>query len=136
MFTTSIVVADASHARFFVHERTASADGVGDQIHERPHLLNPGREGSDGHTHEHDEKFARLIAADFAQHVSGARRLIICASPRMLGSLREAGIGHAREGVEIHELAHDLVKLTPKDLCVQLTAYGVMPASHPTVTAS
>ena len=136
MFNTCIVVADASHARFFVHGRTTTPEGVVDKIDERDSLINPGREGSAGHTADHDEKFAHLITKDLAQLVGTARRLIICASPRMLGSLRTAGIGHPREGVEIHEIPHDLVKLSPHQLCEQLADYGVLPASPPTQITS
>ena len=74
-------------------------------------------------------EFSRLVIGELVTllRAAHARRVILCASPRMLGELREAGRKLPHEGVEIDELARDLVKLTPAQLREHLASHGLLP---------
>ncbi|MFT3698670.1 MAG: host attachment protein [Kofleriaceae bacterium] len=147
-----IVVADASRARLFVHERETIVGGTRDELIEHDDLVNPARRltndkllsdtrvgsnragdrhfGFDDHRDAHldalDDAFAREIAQRFialAKNVH-ASRLVLCASPHMLGRLRQELVG--LDGWRIDEIAKDLVKLAAGDLRSQLADYGVL----------
>lgn len=148
---------DASRARLFTYERTADAAGLQEQLTEERDLVNPARRlrpsalfnessrvgrsgtlqyGFDDHRDEHieemDAAFSRLVTEELASllRTSPANRVILCASPRMLGELR--GIGRAlRRDVPFDEVPRDLVKLTPPQLRDQLASYGLLPSPPP-----
>ncbi|HUJ61297.1 MAG TPA: host attachment protein [Kofleriaceae bacterium] len=150
---TCIVVADASRARLFLHEREVSIDDTRDELIECADLVNPARRltpnelfsdtrtgssreggrhfGFDDHRDAHvdnlDDEFARLVSQEIEQLASdrAARRVVVCASPHMLGLVRR----HLpnRPGTMFDELAKDLVKLSPSELRAQLATYGVLP---------
>lgn len=158
MYRTCIAVVDASRARLFTYERVSEADGLKEHLIEERDLVNPARRlrpaelfsdnrsGSsrtgnlryafDDHRDKHiealDAEFSRgvideLVAVLRAAH---AQRVILCASPHMLGKLREAGRELAKEGVAIDELARDLVKLTSSQLREHLASHGLLPATQ------
>lgn len=145
---------DASRARLFTYERTAEATGLQEQLTEERDLVNPARRlrpsalfteagpgvsrsgslqyGFDDHRDEHvdemDAAFSRLVTEELASllRASPANRVILCASPKMLGELR--GVGRAlRREVPFDEVPRDLVKLTPPQLRDQLASYGLLP---------
>ena len=122
MHRTCIAIVDATRARLFTFDRTAEVDGVHEELSERTDLVNPARL---------DAKFARSIIAAIERTVedTAARRIIVCASPRMLGALRAADLRH--EGLVIDELARDYVKLTPSQIHDELVAHGLLPTSPP-----
>ena len=154
MFRACIAVVDASRARLFTLERTNEVEGLKEQISEARDLVNPARRlrpgdlfsdsqpaggrtgpityGVDDHREAHigeiDAEFARAITAEVARLLSstGAQRLILCASPKMLGALRAAG-RLTQEGLRIDEVSRDLVKLTAAQLREQLASYGLLP---------
>jgi protein required for attachment to host cells len=74
-----------------------------------------------------DAEFARRIVAEVTGLVQSvhADRLIVCASPHMLGELRSAG--DLPTDLAIEEMPRDLVKLTPPQLRDQLAEYNVLP---------
>lgn len=149
---TCIAVADASSARLFVHEREATVAGIRDELVEHVDLVNPARRltnddllsdtrvgsnrtggrhfGFDDHRDERldamDDGFAREIGERFAALAKTlhADRMVICASPHMLGKLRPRL--ERRDGVPIDELAKDLVKLSSAELHARLARYGVL----------
>jgi protein required for attachment to host cells len=154
MYRACIVVADASRARLFTFERSHEVEGVKEEMIEhrdlvdlarrqRPaELFSESRPGSsrtgglqytfddhrDAHVAALDAAFARSIADELSKLVRTTHvdKLIICASPRVLGALRRA-----REGLpEIHvdEMARNLVELTPSSLRARLADYGFLPA--------
>jgi protein required for attachment to host cells len=154
MHRTCIAVVDATRARLFTFDRSAEVEGVREALTERTDLVDPARRQTqsqlfsdtrtntsrtggkyfgfddhrDAHVRELDKQFAHSIAAAIGQMLreSGARRLIVCASPRMLGALRHTDL---RPGdVVIDELARDYVKLTPSELRTQLAEVGLLPA--------
>ena len=155
MHRTCIAIVDASRARLFTLDRTSELGGVAEQMVETTDLVNPARRltpseqltetrpGSsrvgtrgfafddhrDARTDALDRDFARQVAAEVGRAVSDRQvaRLIVCASPHMLGELRRAG-GYSRAGLTVEELDRDLVKLTPTQLRAQLADYGILPA--------
>jgi protein required for attachment to host cells len=157
MYRACIAVVDASRARLFRLERSAQAEGLTEQLIEEHDLINParrlrpsqlfsetrppsGRTGSlqftvddhrDAHIDALDAEFSRTVVGELLTllHTTNAKRVIVCASPRMLGELRQAGL--PRDGVELDEVPRDLVKLTAAQLRDQLEAYGLLPAPPP-----
>jgi protein required for attachment to host cells len=153
MYRACIALVDASRARLFTFERTAEAEGLKDELIEQRDFVNPARRrrpsqlfsdtrpalgrtgtlqyGTDDHRDAHveafDIEFSRLIAGELAALVKSARadRVIICASPRMLGELREAS--KLPRNVVVDEVPRDLVKLTVPRLREQLVSYGLLP---------
>ena len=85
----------------------------------------------DAHIDEMDAEFAGTIVAAIGETLrdTKAKRVIVCASPRMLGTLRAAELH--RNGVVIDELARDYVKMTPAQIHDQLVDQRLLPASPP-----
>jgi protein required for attachment to host cells len=161
MYRACIAIVDASRARLFTFERVAGVDAPEEQLMEQSDLVNPGRRlrpselfsdsgpGSsrtsglqyglddhrDAHIDELDTGFARDVIAEIERLLqsSGARRLILCSSPRMLGTLREVGRDLRRDGLAIDELPRDLVKLTPPQVRERLASYNLLPPPPPRV---
>jgi protein required for attachment to host cells len=142
---TLIAVVDATRARLFRFERTIEPSGPREDMVEEVDLIDPARRhppaelfsdtpgvnraggvqfGVGDHRDKHlraiDAAFARSIAAEIAR-LRKERSLVLCASPRMMGELRAAGVhGDA-------ELVRDLVKLTPSELRTELGDRGLLP---------
>ncbi|HEU4734732.1 MAG TPA: host attachment protein [Kofleriaceae bacterium] len=159
MYRACIAIIDASRARLFTFERIAGVDAPEEQLTEQRDLVNPARRlrpselfsdsrpgssrtgdnqfGFDDHRDAHidqlDIEFARDVVSEIEELLrsSGARRLIVCASPRMLGTLREVGRDLRRDGLVIDELPRDLVKLTPPQVRERLTSYSLLPPPPP-----
>ncbi|MBL0215274.1 MAG: host attachment protein [Myxococcales bacterium] len=139
MHRTCIAIMDASRARLFTLDRTAETGTVSESLVEDTGLVNPARrtEGSewdyDDHRNHRIEELERTFAKQVATEVRRltadpkVRRLIVCASPNMLGELRQVA-SFERPGLEIEETARDLVKLTPHQIRTQLGEYGLLPA--------
>ena len=155
MYRACIAVVDASRARLFTYERSAEVEGVKERMIEERDLVNPARrlrpsqlfsesrppsartgdlqytidDHRDAHIEALDAAFSRAIVGELRELVRASHptRVILCASPNMLGELRQAGRALPREGVEIDELARDLVKLTPPQLRAHLESYGLLP---------
>ena len=157
MYRAFIAIVDASRARLFSFERTSDAEGLHDQLTELSDLVNPARRlrpselfsdsgPSASHTAQHgytlddrredhmarlDGDFARSVAAELGRLATDANRLVICASPHMLGHLRDVTAALHRPGLIIDELPRDLVKLTPPQIRDQLASYGFLPPPLP-----
>ena len=159
MNQTCIAVVDAARARLFTLERSAEAGGLQEHFEERRDLVNPqrrlrpselfseSRPGSsriggrqfafDDHRDDHiealDAEFARAVANEMVSLLrqTHANRLIVCASPHMLGELRRAHGELRHAGLAVEEIPRDLVKLTPAELREQLESYGVLPPRPP-----
>jgi protein required for attachment to host cells len=147
MYRACIVVVDASRARLFTFERTSDGEGLHEQLSERRDLVSPARrmraselfspdtgqyqrtDHREAHVAAYDAEFARAIVAEVVDliHASPVQRLILCASPRMLGTLREVGGELRRGGVPIDELPRDLVKLSAAELREHLASHGLLP---------
>lgn len=80
----------------------------------------------DAHIDAIDADFSRNIVAELGALARSvhARRVIVCASPRMLGALRDAAVGE----IATDEVPHNLVKLTPGHLRERLGELALLPA--------
>ena len=147
---------DASRARLFTFERTNAAEGLTDDLVEQRDLIDPARRlrpnelfsetrpgssrtgtnqyGLDDHRDQHmdelDEKFAREITDELNTLLQErpASRLVVCASPHMLGQLRRV---RRDMDIEIEELPRNLVKLTVPQLREHLATSGLLPPAPP-----
>jgi protein required for attachment to host cells len=140
MHRTCIAVVDATRARLFTLERTSDAQGLHEELVEQRDLVNPARRrrGSELFTDSHffddhrdasidelDIVFARKIMDELTSltREHAAQRIVVCASPKMLGKLREL----AAPPLPIEMLDRDLVKLTPTQLREHLAEHGLLP---------
>jgi protein required for attachment to host cells len=152
-----IALADASRARIFTFEELAGRTGGRTQeIQERISLVHPGRRrrpselfsdtrpGSDrtptgrgfglsDHRDQAVREMDRQFAADIARHLRevvdscGCRDVVLAASPRMLGLLREHTAPLVEAGIAVHDLDRDLVRFTPAQLQDFLAERGLLP---------
>jgi protein required for attachment to host cells len=157
MHRTCIAVVDATRARLFTLDRTDQVGGMQEDFTEHTDLVNPARRKTpaqlfsdtrpgtnrtgnlqyafddhrDAHIDEIDAEFARAISEAIARTVddTSARRVVVCASPRMLGMLRAARL--PREGLVIDELPRDYTKLTAPQIRGRLLEHGLLPAPPP-----
>lgn len=74
-----------------------------------------------------DAEFSRAITSEVEQLVrtTGAERLIVCASPKMLGNLRDAR--RALADIAVDEVPRNLTRLTPTEIREHLELYGLVP---------
>jgi protein required for attachment to host cells len=147
MYKACIAVVDASRARVFTFERVSLHDGLEEKMVEAIDLVNPARRrraselfttsgrtfGYDDHRDEHiegfDRTFAAAVIAELTRVVAddGVDRVILCASPRMLGVLRTLTAGLYKQGRIVDELPRNIVELTPTQLRDYLGSYGLLP---------
>ena len=157
MYRVCVATVDATRARLFTLERTMEADATRERLTEHTDLVNPARrrpgglfsdtrsgtnrtgglqytfdDHRDAHIDSLDAEFGRAVVAELRRllEAAPAQRLIVCATPRMLGELRSAGVPR-RDGMVVDELARDLVELRAADLRDRLAAYGLLPARPP-----
>ena len=150
-----IAVADGSRARLFelVTARQPEFES-GPDLHEFASLAAPGHAGRDqtrysegltgrnrtiaggGHDYDehrdaHDDDVERAFARDIAAELVArpAARHILCASPRMMGYLRDALKDTA--GMAVSELQKDLTGETPRNIHAHLASAGLLPARQP-----
>lgn len=154
---TCIAVVDATRARLFTFDRTDVLGEIQETLFERTDLVNPARRKTpaqlfsdsrpgtsrtgrlqyafddhrDAHIDELDAGFAREITAAIERTIqdTGAARLILCASPRMLGVLRSTPL--RRDGLAIDEIPRDYTKLTAPQIHEQLVERGLLPPPPP-----
>jgi protein required for attachment to host cells len=159
MYRACIVVVDASRARLFTYERENLAEGLSEHLIEERDLVNPARRlkdvdlfsdsrssvsrtgglqyGVDDHREARierfDTEFSRLIVDQLVGLIRSNHpsRLIVCASPKMLGEIRAASANLRRGGLAIDEVPRDLVQLATPQLRDRLTEYGLLPARPP-----
>ena len=157
MKITGIVTADATRGRLFTFEELAAPVDVATQeLRERITLVDPGRrrrpselfsdtrpgldrapggrgfavdDRRDAALRRMDRDFAADIAGACAELVRehGCNRLIVAASPRMLGFLRELGPLAGPE-VELCEVDRNLAHLSSAELHDHLAVRGLLPA--------
>ena len=155
MMRTCIAVVDATRARFFTLEREDQSGDLHEDLSETRDFVNTARRltphelfsdtrpgssrtgsrqfGLDDHRNAHidrlDADFARSIVTGLREALaeSGAKRVVLCASPRMLGVLRPMLGPVVNGGVAIEEGARDLVKLPPARLRDHLASLGALP---------
>lgn len=158
-----IAVVDASRARLYTFEEggdpTHQLSEVKDLVNPGRRLkvgemvsnYEPGMDVSPGgararsqtddhrsaHVDELDSKFAREIVENIEALVDedGYRHLIVVASPKMLGLMRQAdGVLH-RPDLTIDEISRDLARLTSSQLHDHLASMKLIPARVRLATA-
>jgi protein required for attachment to host cells len=155
MHRSCIAVVDASRARLFTLQRSADHGEMHEELSEQRDLVHPARrrrtselfsesrpgtnrtgrlhyafdDHREAHVAELDAEFAREVVDELAALIRSthAQRLILCASPHMLGQLRDVGRELHRAVPSIDEVPRDLVKLAPAQLRDQLASYGLLP---------
>jgi protein required for attachment to host cells len=132
MYKACIAVIDAARARLFVFTRTAHHSGVDEQMVEQTDLVNPARRDPQVRPPDvahHDQAFAAGVAVQLDRVASDweVDRVVLCASPRMLGILRGLTAALHRPGRVVDELPRDLVRLSASELRTYLAAYGLLP---------
>ncbi len=156
MMITGIVTADATRARLFTFEELAApVDVTTQELVERTTLVDlerrrraselfsdsrPGLDrspsgrgfafddGRDDARRRMDRDFAADIADACRELVEahGCNRLIVAASPRMLGFLRDLG-DFSRLGVALTDIDRNLVHLSNAELHDYLAGRGLLP---------
>jgi len=156
MYRICIALVDATRARLFTFERAMEAAELREELVERTDLVNPQRrrrpselfsetrpgashtghlqyafdDHGDDHVSQLDEKFARMAMAALRELIDErpTQRVVIGASPRMLGRLRAAAPGLLPDDIAIDEFPRNLVKLTPGDVRAELASRGLLPS--------
>ncbi len=150
----AIVVADAARARLDPYE---PADDRGGALVEHVDLVDPERrlrpgqihsdsrpgtgysptglsfgldDHRDQHQHEVDQRFAGEIYRQLDELLTAlpSRRVVIVASPNMLGHLRLWTGGLERRQIELTEISRDLTRETTPQLQDHLARLGLVPA--------
>ena len=153
--TTCVVAADASRARLFTFDSPAGDEERALVLRERIDLIDPARrlrpselfsdtrpgldrapsgrgfavdDHRDAAQRRMDREFAAQIAeaVDDMARVHACGRVILTASPRMLGLLREIE-PPAGGAIEVYEIDRDLVHLSSTQLHDYLAATGLLP---------
>lgn len=155
MYKACIAVVDASRARLFTFQRSSHDSGVDEQFIEQSDMINPARrlrpselfsdtrpgisrvgpkqfsvdDHRDAHLDHYDQAFAAAVAVELGRMASDSNpdRVVLCASPRMLGMLRDVTTALHKPGRVIDELPRDIVKLTTPELRDYLESYGLLP---------
>jgi protein required for attachment to host cells len=158
MYRVCIALVDATRARLFTLERATDGAGTQDQLVERTDLVNPQRRrrpsgvfsdtrpGSsrtgnlhyafDDHRDRHishlDDEFARMTMAALRELIDEhpTQRVVLCASPRMLGRLRAAAPGLLPDDMPLDELPRDLTKLPPGEVRAELASRDLLPRTE------
>jgi protein required for attachment to host cells len=156
MYRVCIALVDATRARLFTFERAREASDTGGELVEHTDLVNPQRrrrpselvsetrpgascsgrvqsafeDHGDPHVSQLDEKFARMAMAALRELIDEhpTQRVVIGASPQMMGRLRAAAPGLLPDDITLDELPRDLVKLSPADVRAELASRGLLPS--------
>ena len=148
-----IALADATRARFYTFQQLDSRPGRRTQeVTGRVDLVNlerrgrpdqaaridrafPGRRGpttEDARLHELDRRFAVDIVSELTRLVrsSGCSRLILAATPAMLGVLRKVAGPLLSRGLQVDEVDRDLTRCTAHQVHEYLAARGLLPGDE------
>lgn len=146
-----VAVIDAAHARFFSYTREDDGRSTLEELADR---VNPGRQAHgmfadrqsrnappgaprtshtvddhrDDHVAELDARFARELVAELVRIVreDAFSRVILVASPKMLGRVRAELDPLRRTGVALEEISQDLTRLTSPQVHDHLAALNVI----------
>jgi len=116
--------------------RASASDGPalsvnrGSQTHTRGYERSATDDHRDAKVEEMDTKFAKEIVRvlDGLINQDGYRHLIIAASPKMLGALRNADGVLSRADLKVEEIAKVMTTMTVAQLHDHLAAQGLIPA--------
>jgi len=146
-----VVVAEGAQARIFTLEPAEIPEmQSGPNLVERKTLRNRQQEASPsdirrgrnraaygpGHTYEEGrndrethKKFARRLADEIGRLIraNGFQHLVLCADKRTLGTLRPSLGESVGNGIDLHEVPKDLLRLNPIELHDRLASEGHLP---------
>lgn len=124
-----IALVDATHARFFTMDRSASGSGELQALAEPGHLTQPAFVGRDHQRARRDTEFARTAMAAFREVIDeyAPERAIVCTDPRMLPVVRAAAPGLLPDALAVESLACDFVTSPPAEVRARLAAHGLLP---------
>jgi protein required for attachment to host cells len=142
-----VVVASGAQARFFILEPAEFPElGIGPNLVERGELINPEKEiarrdlytdsktgrgraphggpshGYDDHRSQHEDELERRFARKVLE------KTMLIAPARMLGLLRQHLDIIRKRGMEVHGLAKDVTKFSPKQIHDYLAREQLLPA--------
>jgi len=142
-----IAIVDAAHARLYSYE---PGDNNEPGLREERDLVSPGRQAhgmfSDhparapgdnhgtkddhrgDHLHELDLRFARDVVGEIERLVRerGLAHVIVVATPKMLGELRQVDEPLRKDGIVLDEVQQDLAWLTPPQIHDHLAAMSLL----------
>lgn len=156
MIDILVVVADATRVRLFSLDRRKRPDATfAPVLIEREDLVNPIRRkgsaevftdsrpglqrgggsahGVDDHRDAHMEEFDRRFSTELveaavkAQKETSAKKVLLIASPHMLGIIRKTLGPLTQTGATIEELAKDVTQLSPTALHDRLASASLIP---------
>jgi protein required for attachment to host cells len=158
MHRVCIALVDATRARLFTFDRVTEGLETREELVERIDFANPQRRkrpsevfsqtrrGSsrtgdlqyafddhrDHHVSQLDDKFARMTMAALRELIDehATRRVVICASPRVLGRLRAAAPGILPGDIALDELPRDLVRLSSSEVRAELASRKLLPRAE------
>ena len=90
--------------------------------------------GYDDHRTQHEDEFDRRFARRVVQKArrvakeNRARRIVMAAPARMLGLLRQDLAVIPKEGIEVHKVAKDMSKFSPRQIHDHLARKQLLPA--------
>jgi protein required for attachment to host cells len=155
MYRACIAVVDATRARLFTLDCLIDGADTHEELVEHTEVANPQRRWHSGeplsdalpgssrvgplqyafddhrdhHMSQLDETFARTVMATLRELIDEhpTERVIVCASPRMLGKLRSAAPGILPRDLTFDEVPRDLVKLAPAAVRAELSSQCLLP---------
>ena len=129
MMHLCLVIADASRARIFTYDRTLEPEGMREHLH-LAHEVLATPHARDGHGHEHElaHRFTHAIVTELTRVATAhaGHEIVVLASPRMLGQLREQ-LEPLRRTHTITEHHGDFAELGIGKLREQLTTMKILP---------
>lgn len=116
----------------FSESRPGLASAVGRGTGGRSATGEPGSaydDHRDAHVDDMDAKFAKQVlqTVEDVLHDKRLARLVVCAAPKMLGTLRGAGTVLERTEIEIEQVTSNLSTLTEAALHDHLAQLGLIP---------
>ena len=159
MYRACIAIVDATRAQLFTFEREATVAGLREELVEVTECVSPAcrrrpseriadirsaatrtvqrryafDDRRDAQLEQLDPELARNVIAEIGRLLQTPHltRLVLCASPNLLGELRDAADALPRDRWIIEELPRDLVMLTALQIRDELADYGLLPRRTP-----
>jgi hypothetical protein len=144
MYRVCIALVNASRVRLFTYHRGQDEAGLHDGLAEHGDLLNAvkrrkvaasslwgptaGAPGVEPPPAQLDAGFARIAMAALRELIDddAPQRVLLCAPPTMLHTLRMSASGILPADLPIEELPRDLVALSSPELRSELATHGVL----------
>jgi protein required for attachment to host cells len=132
MYRVCIALVDATRARLLTFERVVDGDETHEALVERTDLMDlQGRRRPGEANGPLNDRFVRMALAALRELIDERRthRVVLCASPQMLGRLRGAAPGLLPSHIALDELPRDLVALSPGEVQAELSVRALLSAA-------